>query len=41
MAQSYPKQNIETELSSISSTTQTKIDQVVTLFAQLIISAHS
>lgn len=41
MAQSYPKQVISSELSAISQTTQTKIDQIVTLFANLVIAAHS
>jgi len=41
MAQTYPKQEISSELSSITQSTQTKIDEIVSLFAQLVISAHS
>ena len=41
MAQSYPKQVISSELTTVSQTTQTKINQIVSLFAQLVISAHS
>jgi hypothetical protein len=41
MAQSYPKQDIGSELSTVPTTTQTKIDQIVALFAQLVISAHT
>jgi hypothetical protein len=41
MAQSYPKQSIETELSTISQATQTKIDEIVALFAQLVLAEHS
>jgi len=41
MAQTYPKQEISSELSSISSTTQTKINDIVALFAQLVVNAHS
>ena len=41
MAQTYPKQDISSELNSVSQTTKTKIDQIVALFAQLVIAAHS
>jgi len=41
MAQSYPIQVISTELTSVPSATQTKIDAVVALFSQLVIAAHS
>jgi hypothetical protein len=41
MAQTYPKQEISSELSSITQSTQVKIDQIVALFAQLVVMAHS
>jgi hypothetical protein len=41
MAQTYPKQEISSELTAISNTTQEKINDVVALFAQLVIDAHS
>lgn len=41
MAQTYPKQNIGSELTQVSSATQAKIDALVTLFATLVIQANS
>ena len=41
MAQTYPKQVISSELTTVSAATQTKIEGLVTLFAELVIAAHS
>lgn len=41
MAQTYPKQEILSELSPVSSATQTKIDELVSLFATLVIEANT
>lgn len=41
MAQTYPKQEVSSELNAITQTTQVKIDEIVSLFAQLVISAHT
>lgn len=41
MAQSYPKQVIGSELTTVTPTTQAKIDTIVSLFAQLVIAAHT
>ena len=41
MAQTYPKEVISSELTTVPSATQVKIDQIVSLFAELVIAAHS
>ena len=41
MAQTYPKQNISSELTTVSPATQVKIDVLVVLFATLVIEANS
>lgn len=41
MAQTYPKGNISSELSDITPANQIKINEIVALFAQLVLNANS
>jgi hypothetical protein len=41
MAQTYPKQVISSELTTVSAETQTKINELLSLFATLIVEANS